>query len=889
MIRARERSARGARTARRSIAAFALAAAALATACGGGGGGNDAVLNGGPPFRVSGAMFAASGSAIDSDTSDPFAPFVSNDSAAQAQEIPNPVTLGGHVNVPGRGAPQGRTTAAGDRQDWFRVSIANGQTIRLQIAENGTTNNLDLELRDLNETLVASSTSTTRTEEIAVTTTGDYYVVVIAKSGSSNYTLTIGQSQTSASAPAAEPEFVPGQVIVRYRDALADAKAARADATGLAGRVGMRHVSGTSDGPVLLAAETLAERRAAFQALGLELTPEMRGAAVSRGTRGLRDDTRRIAAALRRRSDVRSADLNYVRHANAVPTDQLYPFQWHYAHINLPQAWDITAPNSGIVVAVLDTGVKAGHPDLTGQLVPGFDFISDPAVAGDGDGCDANPDDPGDNGPSSSFHGTHVTGTIAARTSFESGNSEGVAGVAWNARVMPLRVLGIGGGTDADIMAALRYAAGRAGTCAGAGAATPARIVNMSLGGPGFSQTFQDLITDLRTTNHLIIVASAGNEASSQAMYPAAYDGVIAVSAVGPTNALAPYSSFGPTIDVAAPGGDFQRDADGDGYPDGVLSTFFDSGSGYGYAFFQGTSMAAPHVSGVIALMLGINPALTPFDIDNALNAGLITDDIGSSQLFGNGLIDAVKAVNFAAQGGGGATVLDPVLRVAPDSLNYGFLATSLRISATNGGNEQQPLTVTGVTFTSDDGAPWLTVTPETVDAQGLGDYRAVVNRTGRPDGIYTGRIEFDSDRNTVVVPVIMQVGDPTSTSANAGHQYVLLVDPVTFDTIDSREADPVGGIYSFSFSGVAPGDYLLIAGTDVDGDDLVCDTGEACGAFPTTETIVPITVDGNRTGLTFVTGFEADISTAAAGADAQAPARRGYSHLVGGRPPEGE
>ena len=149
-------------------------------------------------------------------------------------------------------------------------------------------------------------------------------------------------------------------------------------------------------------------------------------------------------------------------------------------------------------------------------------------------------------------------------------------------------------------------------------------------------------------------MASAGNEASSQPFFPAAYDGVISVSAVGPTNALAPYSSFGSTIDVAAPGGDFQRDADGDGYPDGVLSTFFDTSTGFGYAFFQGTSMAAPHVSGVIALMLGINPALTPFDIDNALNAGLITDDIGSSQFFGNGLIDAVKAVIFAAEDAGG-------------------------------------------------------------------------------------------------------------------------------------------------------------------------------------------------------------------------------------------
>jgi serine protease len=885
MIRARERRARGARAEWRSAAALALAAAALGLACGSGGG-EDEVLDG-PPFRVSGAMFAASGSAIDSDTGDPFAPFAPNDSAAQAQEIGNPVTLGGHANVPGKGAPSGRTTASGDRQDWFRVSIANGQTIRLQIAENGTTNNLNLELRTLNEGLVASSTSMARTEEISVAATGDYYVVVIAAAGASSYTLTIGQSQTTTSAPV-EPEFVPGQVIVRYRDPVADARTARASATGLAGRVRMRHVSGAPDGPMLLAAEALAERRAAFQALGLDLTPEMRGVGTSRGMRGLRDDTKRIAAALRRRADVRSADLNYVRHATGVPTDEFYPFQWHYEQINLPQAWDITDPNSGVVVAVLDTGVRispTGHPDLAGQLVSGFDFISDPAIANDGSGCDTNPNDPGDVPGGGSFHGTHVTGTVAARTSFSGGNSDGVAGVAWNAQVMPLRVLGVGGGTDADIIAALRYLAGHDGTCAGAGLSTPPRIVNMSLGGPGFSQGFQDVITELHDTKNVIIVASAGNDASSQPIFPAAYANVISVSAVGSTNAIAPYSNFGATIDVAAPGGDFQRDVDGDGYPDGVLSTFFDVGTGFGYAFFQGTSMAAPHVSGVIALMLGINPALTPFDIDNALNAGQITDDIGSTQFFGNGLIDAAKAVTVAVQVGGGSTVLDPVLRVAPDGLNYGFLASDLRVAVSNGGDDQQPLTVTSIVFTSDDGAPWLTVTPEAIDAQGLGTYRAVVSRAGLADGLYTGTIEFESDPNTVEVPVIMQVGDPTSASANAGHHYVLLIDPETFDTVDSLDASPVNGIYTFSFGDVPPGDYLLIAGTDVDGDEVVCDPGEACGAFPTTETIVPITVTGNRTGITFVTGFDLDVGTTAASAGEPAP--RGYSRHVGPRPSE--
>jgi len=378
----------------------------------------------------------------------------------------------------------------------------------------------------------------------------------------------------------------------------------------------------------------------------------------------------------------------------------------------------------------------------------------------------------------------------------------------------------------------------------------------------------------------MIFVAAAGNGASSAPIYPAAYGGVISVSAVGPTKTLAPYSSFGGTIDVAAPGGDFQRDVDGDGFPDGVLSTSFGDDGGFGYSFYQGTSMATPHVAGVLALMLGINPALTPFDIDNALNAGEITEEIGSSQFFGNGLIDAVRAVNKAAEGGGGATVLDPVLRVDPDGLNYGFLANEFRVVARNGGNDQALLTVTSVTFTSDDGAPWLTLTPEAVDAHGLGSYRAAIDRSGLADGLYTGTLSFASDRNDVDVAVIMSVGDATSAQANAGHHYILLVEPGTFDTIDTREADAVNGSYSFNFDSVDPGDYLIIAGTDSDNDDFICDSGEACGAYPTTETIVPITVNGDRIGLRFTTGFEVDVGTAAAGVT---PSTRGYSRQPGG------
>ncbi|MGH7338609.1 MAG: PPC domain-containing protein, partial [Myxococcota bacterium] len=244
----------------RSAAAVAAAIAALATACSS----SDGDHPGGPPYQVGGTVHAATGSAVDSDVNDLHSPFAPNDSAAQAQAIGNPVSLGGHVNQPGKGAEgseSGRTFARGDLEDWFRVSIAAGQTIRLRIAEEDPLdeipprNDLDLELRQLDQTLVAISATSSRTEEISVPVTGDYYVVVRVVADFSNYTLTIGDPPASA-ALAREPEFVPGQVVVRYRDVRG-----RSAASGVsrARSIGMRHLSGESDAPMLFAAETLVE------------------------------------------------------------------------------------------------------------------------------------------------------------------------------------------------------------------------------------------------------------------------------------------------------------------------------------------------------------------------------------------------------------------------------------------------------------------------------------------------------------------------------------------------------------------------------------------------------------------------------------------------------
>jgi serine protease len=520
-----------------------------------------------------------------------------------------------------------------------------------------------------------------------------------------------------------------------------------------------------------------------------------------------------------------------------------------------------------VVVAVIDTGVVPGHPDLQGQLVSGYDFVSSPLASLDGDGCDADPSDPGDGGPgASSWHGTHVTGTLAARASLAPGaGTGGVAGVAWNARVMPLRALGFGGGSDFDLIQALRYAAGLPNAC-NALPAQPADVVNLSLGSPAPSGALEAALAEVRAAG-LVLVAAAGNSATSAPFYPAAYPSVLSVAAVDATRRLAPYSNFGDTIDLAAPGGDFSADLGGDGFGDGVLSTWFDPlspGDPFGYAFSEGTSMAAPHVAGVVALMLGVNPALGPPDVEALLAQGRLTEPIGSSFLFGQGLVDAAAAVRAAYEVAGGAPPVNaPRLRADPPALGLGAIASAAELVLSNAGGDDRPLVVESVSADTSDGAPWLSVAALEVDANGLGRYRATVDRSLVPAGVYTGVLRFASSENDVEVAVWMQAGSLASGAPDAGRHFVLLVDPATRETAAALAVSASGGRYRYRFSGIERGGYWVVAGTDLDNDGVICDPGEACGAYRTLGQPERVEVAGDRSGLDFSTGFGLRLSGA--------------------------
>jgi serine protease len=311
--------------------------------------------------------------------------------------------------------------------------------------------------------------------------------------------------------------------------------------------------------------------------------------------------------------------------------------------IKADQAWNTTS-GAGVVVAVLDTGYT-DHSDLLGNILQGYDFISSKTVAGDGGGRDSDAHDPGDyyRADNSSWHGTHVAGTVAA----VGNNSKGVIGVAYNAKVVPVRVLGRGGGYTSDIVDGMTWASG--GTVSGVPAnANPAEVINMSLGGSGScSSTYQNAINAAVARGTTVVVAAGNSNADTASFTPASCGNVIAVAATNKNGTRASYSNYGSLIDVAAPGGDS---------PDCttlIVSTGNAGTSGpttENYTCMAGTSMAAPHVAGTVALMQAVRTTpLTPAQVESILKSTLRAFPGSNDKPIGNGIIDAQAAISAAA------------------------------------------------------------------------------------------------------------------------------------------------------------------------------------------------------------------------------------------------
>jgi len=817
----------------------------LLAGCGGGGGGDG--LDSQEP-GLSGTISIESGTRVDSDTADDsrLNEAVSNDSPNTAQLIPATGILGGYLS-----ATSGTYPDSGefifeyviDEQDTFRAELAAGSTIAVQVFRdsNFTAPAITLSVDQggaldsasgAGDTPLMVNAPSEGPAEISVRTEGGgpfRYVLSVSTTGVTNF----------QSSHYSQPEFVPDEAVVLMSPEEQ-------------GRLGPQSVAGA-----LSASSAKSLGQGAWL---VRRDPVGVVAAQSSGSAGgLRGETLRWIAELKSEPGVQVAEPNYIYRAQA--DRDLSSLQWNLPLISLPLAWQ-AAPGQGnsIGVAVMDTGLFTSTPqtygdwhlDLDENVVPFnsgriLDYVSadvdiDPRF-NDPLGYDNNPADPGDGKPqSSNFHGTHVAGIAAALR-----DSAGVDGVAPEATLWPVRVLGRdGAGTLDDLVAAVNWAADN----------PDIDVINLSLGGVGPSTVLEAAI-NRADGNGKLVVAAAGNQGTDELTYPAAFERVIGVGAVDAGKVRASYSNFGGSVDLVAPGGDATRDANLDGNADLVISTWgVDDGGDFirSYAGLQGTSMAAPHVAGVYALMKGANPeAVTPGQFRAWLAGGVLTENVGNRTEYGAGLINALKSVDAALDGSVSTIVLS-----SPSAIEFDRARFSSELDFTVY-PEGESVVVNDIAFDSD----LISLDPALSAGSPLPTSVAVSVVEGNVvDGqSYSTTIQIDysagGETGILEVPVSIDLR-ALADERDAGRHYALLVSPdESRETIEQRVVTARDGSYSFSFDDVEPGEYFLVAGTDMDNNGFICESGEACAEYPVNGLPEKIVIGEERvTGVSLSTSF---------------------------------
>ncbi|HEX8437404.1 S8 family serine peptidase [Archangium sp.] len=528
----------------------------------------------------------------------------------------------------------------------------------------------------------------------------------------------------------------------------------------------------------------------------------------------------------------------------AVPNDPRYSQQWHYPNMNLPAAWDITTGNPNLVVAVVDTGIVR-HPDLDARVIPGMDLISDGTKAGDGNGYDNDPTDMGKDQPNggSSFHGTHVAGTIGAA----SNNNLGVAGVTWAGKLLPVRVLGTTGGTLADIAAGMNWAAG--GTVPGARAnPTPARVINLSLGGRGSSgQAVQDIVNSAVGRGAIFVIAAGNANEDATDTFPCNMQNVICVGSVRFNGKRSSFSNYGAPVDVMAPGGQVSEDLNGDGEPDGVLSTLPNGNNQPSYDWHNGTSMAAPHVAGVVALMLAVNPDLTSGQVEAILKE---TADPASrcTEGCGAGLVNAQAAVLRAK--GGSAPDAPPKLGVSSSQLAFtGSGSQQLTVRNVGGGTLQVKASVTGPQASSVS----ISSLSLSIPAYNSAPLTVSVNPGSLPNGDYSAQLSLSSTTaGSATVMVKFRVGATLDKDAVIAFAYQDSLGEWQVDDDGVALVSAASG-YSYSVS-VPPRAYFVLATINDDGDEEFFEPGERVGFWRDATQVEPLDVKVDQTvrGVSF-------------------------------------
>jgi len=602
-----------------------------------------------------------------------------------------------------------------------------------------------------------------------------------------------------------ETDFVPDEIIVKYRPGLDPTTV-----SAIVGKeLGSRNLSVLKEGTL--------GGKSTIQLLKLHT-----GERSASSTVRLKELTLSEIEHLRRLPEVEYAEPNYIYRVFSEPNDPYYSSLWHYTLIQLDKFWkdeslDQVDNLSGIRVAVIDSGIvrKAGqtHPDLTGTLFDEYDFVDKDADATDD--------------PLGIFHGTHVAGTIGALTN----NGIGIAGVAGGngpsgqpaafsgVQIIPIRALNeYGTGTTWDIAWAIRYASGTT-TDYTSQPIVKADIINMSFGGQMNSSTIKNAIDYAYYTKKIVLVAAAGNEYTDTPMYPAAYPEVISVAAVDIGAQKAEYSNFGTTIDISAPGGFESLDLDFDGNKDGILSTYF-SNNNFTYSYASGSSMAAPHVSGVAAIVLKALQVRTgstdilPQTVKSYLTGTAI--DLDNPYHYGAGLVNAYAAASAAL---GQPSPQLPVLFPFPKTVKLTDMTSSGSFVLKNIGNSD-PITITSIWSSYDPSGLISSITPQSgeIDSDGL-HVQVSFDIASLTDGrTYSARIDIsDTDGNEEYVYTFYKY---------IGDVYVVAFDASSYDVVQmaltNYEED-----FQYLLDNLPQGDYIIGASTDRNDNGYIFDAGE--------------------------------------------------------------
>ncbi|MFC4258272.1 S8 family serine peptidase [Marinobacter lacisalsi] len=817
-----------------------IATSGFLAGCGGGGGGGDSDLgrDGSGSSTIQGIMSIESGSRVDSDYADLWR--VNGESwppgSGTSVDLPIPATAAGYLSASG-GTYEGTDLGyPADAADEYTVSLLEGDRYSLQCfpSDDGSVDDLDATLL-LDGTPVISNTacgsggtvppSGHATISVSSSAGGPFrYVLTIAPQGSLRSfdarwpepDLQVNEAVLSGPAAVTSTLSSSGQQATSVMDSM---RSIGPDLWHIRRDMGVRALSTGPSASSDPRAETIEWIRTMREEFGLAVEP------------------------------------NYLfRHTAPTGDDEFYvsssgegPDNWNLDQINMSSAWSRAGDPSGqgVGVAIMDTGLLstnlgtygAWHEDLAANVVAEggtLDFVSSTYDVDGTGGRDANPATPltPDSEASTSFHGTHVAGIVAAVD-----NASGTIGIAYEATIMPYRVLGVdsvtgrdGVGSLSDLLDAIATAANRA---------DQVDVINLSLGGLPQLEALQT-VTDFAYGNGILVVAAGGNSGDASATYPAANWRVLGVGATDRNRDLASYSNYGQSVDLLAPGGSLD---------DGIVNAYGDvDGSNNissGYAYLAGTSMAAPHVTGVYALMKDV-ANVTPDQFRAQLIAGNLTNTDAASlnnydyALHGAGLLDANKAMDPGTVGQFPTVVSawPRLLELSPSGNESQALLEVLKESTAAAPQVSGAPTVPApFILTHGNGDP--VQSGDLLD----GSLNVRVDPDQVPEGrplaeeiiiTYTADSTADSGTRDLVLPVYVQATDEES-QRTAGRHYVLLLDINDFGSARSQGvvADYDSGKYEYGFSEVASGDYILVAGTDLDNNGVICENGEACAEYP--------------------------------------------------------